>query len=307
MREVLLIRDNRLFEIIYILLNKGTTTARELAERFEVSERTIYRDIDVLSGAGIPIYTIQGKGGGITLMSDYVLDKTVLTEKEQDEIIFALQSLNKVQNFDSDKVLSKLSNLFKKEPANWLEVDLTPWGGQEETSEFLVLKEAILNRHIVEFQYINNSSERTIRRVEPQKLLFKERNWYLQGYCLTKNGSRIFRLSRMLQIIDTNQLFEPRELVKINETTSNWNTEGNIDLVLKILPHGAFRVYDEFRQKDITRNKDGSFTVKTSMPGGEWLINYFLSYGIDLEVISPSELRNTLKRRIGELVKKYVE
>jgi len=111
---------NRLFEIIYILLNKKSITAKELAEHFEVSVRTIYRDIDILSIAGIPIYTSQGKGGGISLLDDYVLDKSLLSEQEQKEILYALQSLTVANVPDTDKVLSKISNLFNKNKRNWI-------------------------------------------------------------------------------------------------------------------------------------------------------------------------------------------
>ena len=132
---------NRLFEIVYILLSKKITTAKELAERFEVSERTIYRDIDTLSSAGIPIYASQGKGGGISLMEHYVLNKSVLSENEQNEILFALQSLTVTQNPETDRVLSKLSSFFHKSNINWIEVDLSPWGSDKnKTCEFTILK-----------------------------------------------------------------------------------------------------------------------------------------------------------------------
>ena len=105
---------NRLFEIIYILLNKKSITATELAKHFEVSVRTIYRDIDTLSFAGIPIYAVQGKGGGISLLDDYILDKSLLSEKEQNEILYALQSLSAAKVPESKEVLERLSRLFNK-------------------------------------------------------------------------------------------------------------------------------------------------------------------------------------------------
>jgi predicted DNA-binding transcriptional regulator YafY len=152
---------NRLFEIIYILLSKKSITANELAERFEVSVRTIYRDIDTLSSAGIPIYASQGKGGGISLLDDYVLDKSVLSDSEQNEILYALQSLTIAQAPEADKVLARLSSLFNKNRANWIEVDFSPWGSDKNrTCRFTVIKNAILNRQVIEFNYINSSGEK---------------------------------------------------------------------------------------------------------------------------------------------------
>ena len=103
---------NRLFEIVYILLDKKTVTARELSEHFEVSKRTIYRDIEILSQAGIPIYTTKGKGGGISVLPEFVLNKSILSDREQNEILSALQSLNALNGSTADPVLNKLATLF---------------------------------------------------------------------------------------------------------------------------------------------------------------------------------------------------
>lgn len=115
-------QESRLFKIMYHLLDKGQATASELAEKFEVSVRTIYRDIDALSGAGIPVYTEAGRNGGIYLMNDFVLDKAVLSEEEKQEILAALQSINMTQDISSSQILQKLSALFRLNSENWLEV-----------------------------------------------------------------------------------------------------------------------------------------------------------------------------------------
>ncbi|MDR0286975.1 MAG: HTH domain-containing protein, partial [Clostridiales bacterium] len=119
---------NRLFEIIYILLNKKMITAKELAEHFDVSQRTIYRDIDLLSLAGIPVYTEKGKNGGISLLPEFVLNKSILSEQEQNEILSALQGLSTVKTAETDQVLKKLSTIFNKNTVNWLDVDFSDWG-----------------------------------------------------------------------------------------------------------------------------------------------------------------------------------
>ena len=159
-------QTTRLFEIIYTLLNKQTTTAKELAEHFGVSQRTIYRDVDILSLAGIPIYTEKGKGGGIRLLPDYVLNKSLLSEKEQDEILSALQGLSSVKTAETDQVLKKLSTIFNKSTVRWLEVDFTDWGFHN-SDAFYKFKTAILERRIAEFDYYSTFGEKTLRRVEP--------------------------------------------------------------------------------------------------------------------------------------------
>ena len=150
---------NRLFEIVYILLQKKSVPARDLAEHFGVSARTIYRDIDILSLAGIPVYTEQGKGGGISLLPDFVLNKSILSEQEQSEILSALQGLSNVKTAETGKVLEKLSTIFNRTAVNWLEVDFSDWSfatGQL----FNALKTAILEKRIAEFDYYSTYGEK---------------------------------------------------------------------------------------------------------------------------------------------------
>jgi len=178
-------QTGRLFEIIYLLLNKERVTARELAERFGVSTRTIYRDIDTISLAGIPVYTEKGKGGGISLLPDFVLSKSVFSEQEQNEILSMLHGLSQLQSADSAQLLQKLSAIFNKTAANWLEVDFSDWNFEREDF-WSDLKTAILSRRIAEFDYYSTYSEKTHRRVEPIQLWFKSKAWYLRAYDLTR-------------------------------------------------------------------------------------------------------------------------
>ena len=128
-------QESRLFKIVYYLLDKGQATAPELAEKFEVSVRTIYRDIDSLSEAGIPIYAETGRNGGIRLMNYFVLNKAVLSEDEKKEILTALQSINATPNIDNSQTLQKLSAMFHVSGENWLEVDFSRWGNKEADNE----------------------------------------------------------------------------------------------------------------------------------------------------------------------------
>ena len=116
---------NRLFEIVYLLMDKKSITANELAAHFEVSKRTILRDIDTLTMSGIPIYTMQGKGGGISIHDKFVLNKMVISESEQQQILFALQGMSATQLIETESVLSRLKSLFEKSDSDWIEVDFS--------------------------------------------------------------------------------------------------------------------------------------------------------------------------------------
>lgn len=145
---------NRLFEIVYILLDKKTATAKEFAERFEVSSRTIYRDIETLSAAGIPVYMSKGKGGGISLLPDFVLNKVVLTDDEKTNILSSLKAVNSVNLSETDTALEKLSSLFGGENTDWIEVDFTSWvNTEDEKNVFNTIKSSILSKKVISFFY----------------------------------------------------------------------------------------------------------------------------------------------------------
>lgn len=297
---------SRLFKIIYILLEKKSITAGELAEQFEVSVRTIYRDIDALCQAGIPIYASQGKGGGISLIDKFVLDKSLLSEKEQDKILLALQSLSAVQYPELDEVLLKLSSLFKKSNINWIEVDFSNWGSDKKQKEvFSLIKDAILEQLVITFSYFNVSGEKSHRKVEPFKLLFKDKSWYLQGYCLQKTACRTFKISRMTNIHITEESCMHQNPQELMTKSADEAAREQINLTLKISPEGAYRVYDDFGEENIKKNTDASYTVIISMPGGEWIYNYLFSFGTMLEVIEPQSVRDEIAIRLDNMVNKY--
>lgn len=172
--------QGRLFKIVYHLLDKGRATAPELAEKFEVSVRTIYRDLDAISAAGIPIYTVQGKGGGIFILPEFVLEKSLLTPQEKEQILMALQGLAAAEDSRTDELLTKLSGLFRVQGANWIEVDFSDWHKNTAGAElFDELKRAVFSCRRVSFSYFAGEGGGTVRTVEPVKLIFKSKDWYL--------------------------------------------------------------------------------------------------------------------------------
>lgn len=299
---------NRLFEIVYILLNKRRTTAKELSEHFEVSIRTIYRDIDILSGAGIPIYTSKGKGGGISIIEDFVLNKSVLSEKEQKEILMSLQSLTAMNFLNIEPVFKKLSTMFNKKNTNWIEVDFSPWGSDEiQKEKFNTIKEAILNNKVVNFDYYSSYGEKTIRTVEPLKLIFKGQGWYLCGFCRFKKQLRMFKITRIKNLILLDESFIrdiPLDIWKQEDELSYKSKM--ITLVLKVDERMAYRLYDEFEQENMVKNADGSFIVTAVFPEGDWIFGYVMSYGEYAEVIEPIHIRETIKEKFKAGLDQYL-
>lgn len=298
---------NRLFEIVYLLLDKKNVTARELSEYFEVSQRTIYRDLEILCQAGIPVYTAKGRGGGIRLLPNYVLNKSLLSDAEQNKIISALQSLNALNGYAADPVVDKMATLFNKERSNWIDVDFSHWGSdQQEKEKFELIKDGILDQRVITFDYYNSYGEKTRRSIEPQKLLFKGQSWYLYGYCRLKCEGRFFKITRIRTITMTAETFERETPKDLWTETDNGFERRTIELVLWFEAQMAYRLYDEFAAEAIAINPDGSFTVKTRIPQGTWIYGYLMSYGECVEVLEPEWLKKKIAEKYQKALKKYL-
>ena len=300
-------QSTRLFEILYCLLERDGATVRQLAERLEVSERTVRRDLDALSAAGVPVYAARGRGGGVRLLPDFVLSKTLLSAREQDEILSALQSLRATGSGVESEVLTHLNGLFRRRAADWIDVDFSPWGGGAAARAlFPRLKDAILERRLVSFDYFASGGTGGRRTVEPYRLCFKGMNWYLQGWCLTRRDFRVFRLSRIQRLSEEEQTFLPRPAPPPLEEAGAAGPQPAMRAVtLRFAPELAFRVYDLFSPGEIVCEPDGGLLVRTRWPEGEWGVGFLLSFGGLAEVLDPPPLRAALRDAAAAILKKY--
>lgn len=293
---------DRLFQIVYILLEKKTVTAKMLSERFEVSQRTIYRDIDILSQCGVPLYATKGRGGGITLLENFVLDKSTMTEQEQNQILMALQSLPKGGKENVKQTLEKYSNFFQKSNENWIQVDFSQWGEQREFI-FDVIKQAIINKKVISFLYYNSNGEKTERKAEPYQLWFKSRNWYIKAYCRKKKDLRLFKMSRMRNVIVTEESFNT-VWQKKEQKINRYDFE-NITIVLEIDSIVAYRVYDEFEIEQIEKMENGNFCIKMNCIENSWVYDYIISWGEYAVVKEPLFVKKKIEQKIKNMIKKY--
>ena len=237
--------ESRLFKILYYLLDKGTVTAPELAKKFEVSVRTIYRDIDMLSGAGIPVYTTTGHGGGIHLFDNFVLKKSLLSEQEMQDILIGVQSLSAVQYPDTDGVMSKLKATFQIAESDWIEIDFSRWGSivEKEKQYFEMLKRSILGRQEIQFLYYNSLGEVSQRRCQPLKMVYKDKAWYLYAYCLKRNDYRLFRISRIKELRVADQYFKSHSEMKESVFSLMEEMGKPITIELSFPKEVSYRVY----------------------------------------------------------------
>ncbi len=297
-------QESRLFKIVYHLLDKGQVTAPELAEKFEVSVRTIYRDIDALSGAGVPIYAEAGRNGGIHLMNDFVLDKTVLSEEEKQEILTALQSINSMNNIGSNQTLQKLSAIFNISSENWLEVDFSRWGNNGTDNEkFELLKSAVIHQKCVKITYANSCGTISERIIKPLKMSYKSMSWYLKAYCTEKQDYRIFKLTRIIDLEMLTDSFCKSYFPELDEDETLGQAYNTI--VLRFPKNISYRVYDEFDKTKVSKKENGDLIVSVEMPEDEWLIGYLLSFGTQVDIIEPAYLKDIVAEQAKKIYEKY--
>lgn len=298
-------KQSRLFKIVYHLLEKGKSTAPELAEKFEVSIRTIYRDLDTISAAGIPIYATQGKGGGIFIMQDFVLNKSLLSEQEKEQILMALQGISATEHNQTDELLMKLSGLFQSKVTNWIEVDFSEWYKNTPNYDiFNLIKNAIFNQYTITFSYFAREGNYSNRTVEPIKLIFKNKDWYLYGFCLLRNDFRFFKLTRIKDLEISSDTFI-REVKSNHEIETVIKNKNSIHAKLKFSPKVAFRVYDEFTD-NVSKDNQGNLYVNMDLPDNDTSFSYILSFGDNVEILEPDYLRHSMKEKLALMLEKYI-
>jgi len=293
-------QESRLFKIIYYLMENGKSTAPELAEKLEVSIRTIYRDIDIISSVGVPIYVTTGRNGGIQIDDSFVLDRLILSDKEKEDIITALKSVSIVDDHNSD-TLSKLSAIFNTKNEDWLEVDFSRWGNKaQDNTMFQKLKEAIISRKMLCIVYANTRGEVIERVICPIKMVYKAKSWYIKAFCMNKSDFRIFKLTRIIQARNMEKNFDPMEFPQEKkETKVNYE-----NVILRFPQRMAYRIYDEFEVDEIHQDDNGDFIICAPMPIDEWLIGYLLSFGSKVCIIEPKYLKKIVYNEAKKICKR---
>lgn len=295
---------NRLFEIIYLLLEKKTITAGELADFFEVSSRTIYRDVEALSQAGIPIYMSKGRGGGISLMPDYILNKAILSDEEKNDILYSMEAVHAVSLENNSSALSKLNSMLGKNDNDWIEVDFSSWGIFHNDGEYFSrLKTAITKKNVITFIYSSAKSEKIKRTVLPLKLVFKGSAWYLYGFCRIRKDFRFFKIRRISELFVTDEVFQlssPKRVIKDYKT----NTNTFVKATFKLSPEMSFRVYDEI--SSYTVDADNNFICELYLPDINAVCDYAASFGQYCTILCPEEAAEKMKERLENTLKNYM-
>lgn len=307
---------DRLLSTIVILLNKDNVTAKELANRFEVSVRTIYRDIEAINLAGIPIVSNQGRDGGFRILDNYKINHQLLTLDDMTSIVVALKNIgNFSENKNIDLTIDKISNIVpkdRKEEFNYYFNELIicdlPWGyrgNPKDKEKYKVIYEAISNERIAEIEYRDPYGNITERRIEPMSLVLKGLNWYVFAYCRLRNNYRFFRLSRTHKIKILEENFSRREMSYEEFKKQNTYINNMVDLVLRFSSEVQQRVDEFFYEENITIDENGYTVVSISFPEDEWVYSMILSYGEYVEVLEPHYIKDIVKKKAKKIYEKY--
>ena len=297
---------DRLIGILSILLQKEMTTAPELAEHFEVSRRTINRDIEDLCKAGIPIQTTQGVGGGISIMSGYRMDRTILTSRDMQMILAGLRSLDSVSGSSYYSQLMEKIQAGSSELVSGKEsvlIDLSSWYKATLAPKISMIQDAIESRHLIKFKYFAPSGE-SVRTIEPYYVVFKWTSWYVYGWCLKRKDYRLFKLNRMDKVELTDKEFECRN-VPLPDMSAELLYPRNIKVKALFDADMKWRLVEEFGMECYSEKKDGKLLFEEYYSDMDNLVSWMLTFGDKVEVLEPEEVRERLKAMADNMIKVY--
>ena len=298
---------DRLIGILSVLLQEEKTTAPELAERFEVSRRTINRDIEDLCKAGIPIRTTQGTGGGISIMDGYRMDRTILTSKDMQMILAGLRSLDSVSGSSyygrlMEKIQAGSSEFITGRDS--ILIDLSSWYRETLAPKIETIQDAIGDRRSIRFLYYAPSGE-SRRTVEPYYLVFRWSSWYLWAWCTDRKDYRLFKLNRMDQVTETDQEFICRE-APMPDLSTEKIFPGGIKVKALFTQDMNWRLVEEFGPQCFTETGDGKLLFTADYTDMENLVTWFMTFGAKAEVLEPAEARDIIRRNAEETLQIYM-
>lgn len=305
---------DRLVSIIMILLEKKWIGAHELAEQFEVSPRTIYRDIDAINLAGIPVRSTSGVGGGFEIMPDYKVDRKVFSTADLSAILMGLSSLsNMIRGDELVNALAKVKSFIPADrardieiQANQVYIDLQPWMGNRNIQPYLeTIKVALAENRLMSFEYSNHHGNTTVRTAEPYQLVLKGSHWYIQGYCHARKDFRLFKLSRISNLRLEEETFVPREYPKPQLDITGIVDKRQTTITLRIHKSILDRVLDDCAMENFSPDGDEHYTVRYPFIENDYYYDILLSLGDKCECTEPPHVRAEVKRRIQRIAAIY--
>ncbi|CAM4483787.1 MAG: YafY family protein [Paenibacillus macerans] len=300
---------DRLLSITMALLgSRKRLTAEDLAERFEVSLRTVYRDIETLSQAGIPIISYPGPDGGYEIMPSYRLDKQMLTLEQLYSLYSAVRGIQTAtDNPDLTGLLEKIGALLPEHsaPPTAARLDFQHASKPDEREKIRSLDLAVRELRVAEFDYMDFRGEETTRTVEPMGLYLMRGAWYLWGFCRFRSALRVFRLSRMNHLKVLSEKFDRRHLTIEDVDKGRQKPPGGVEALLQFQPSAKTKVRDEFDHGRIILNADGTLHVSAYYYTVEQAVQHIIRFGVQAKVLGPPELIQAFRSHVLKIAGLY--
>lgn len=305
---------DRLLSIIIMLLNRNRMQAKDLADHFDVSLRTIYRDIDTINNAGIPIVTYQGNKGGLGIVENYKLDKQILTLQDMVSMLSVLKGINTTfQDKHLQGAIEKIHALVPEDKQDYVKcqadhivIDLMPWGANDgQKNKMQTLQQAIANKRLVTIHYRDGSGTTTVRKIEAMTLIFKATTWYLFAYCTLREDFRLFRLTRIKKYEMVDATFVRRIADYKQYDTCLSDKLEMIQLVIRFSKQIRQHAEDYFDESFLQYERNGDVVATFELPENEWIHSYLLSLGEHAEVLQPKRMRLLLKNNAEKIAAIY--
>ncbi len=297
---------DRLIGILSILLQQEKVTAPFLAEKFEVSRRTINRDIEHLCKAGIPLVTTQGQNGGISIMEGYCIDRMLFTSSEMQSILIGLKGLDSVAGTNRYRqLMEKLSAGQSSILASnrHIMIDLSSWYKSTLAPKIEMIQDAIEQHKRIRFTYYAPRGE-SKREIEPYILIFQWASWYVWGYCIKREDYRLFKLNRMLEVEHTKESYEPRQTPSFELSGKNIFPT-TIEIKALFEPDMKWRLIEEYGVDSFKEEEDGNLLFTFAFADKENVFSWLLSFGDKVELIEPGCLRQEFSELVGKIQEKY--
>lgn len=297
----------RLISIIMILLKKDVVSTTEFAQLFNVTKRTILRDMETLSVSNIPIYSVNGVHGGYGIMDEYKVDKRLLSSSDLENILTALSGLEQILiSEEVDVTIKKIEAMVSPlAPKSSVQLSFYDWEGRSEIRQTLKkCQEAILARRLISFEYIDKNGVITDRMVEPYQLHFSETSWYLRGFCLHRMRYRAFKLSRIDHLQVNEKTFNPRDYSLDQEYESSYQPE-LVAVRALISPSVKDQFIERYGRKSIENYSSDLFLATIHVPQSHIGFQFLASFGTNLKVVEPQSYAEEFRNYLLEMVNQY--
>jgi len=296
----------RLISIVMILLQKEIVSASELSRLFNVSKRTIQRDMEALGYANIPIYAEHGTNGGYALMDEYKLDKRLINNQDLENILISLSGYDQlITNPEIQMTIQKIKSMTNQNISTKLDLLFYDWSGRNEIKEDIAfMNQAIENNWLIKFEYIDQAGKRTFRVVEPYKLHLLEMHWYLVGFCLERKDYRTFKLTRMISILKEGSFISrPEEQVRKEKKPIQQQNTVAVQLLIDVVVRDQF--IERYGKRSVVEVTAELYLAKLELPENQFAYQFLAGFGNKVKILKPQGFIENYVNFLNETIELY--